>query len=262
MFATLTPFRPGATHRRVEPFTLSLTLMAEPNSLLPKHVAVIMDGNGRWAQKRFLPRVEGHRQGVHALYRVVEQAAHMGIQTLTVFAFSSENWRRPKAEVDTLMKLFALGLAKWEKPLLDADVALQIIGDVSQFPPPVQEAMAHAQALTAAGTRMRLNVAANYGGRWDMLQAAQQVVAQGLELTEANLTQHLCAHECGDVDLLIRTGGEQRISNFLLWQSAYAEIFFSKALWPDFDKHHFQEALDWYIQRERRFGMTSEQVRG
>ena len=227
---------------------------------IPKHVAVIMDGNGRWAQSRCLPRVEGHRKGVEALERVVEAAAQRGVKTLTVFAFSSENWRRPAAEVTALMKLFALGLERWRKPLSEAGVRLRVIGDRTGFSSALNETIDAAEAATAAGSKMTLVIAANYGGRWDMLQAAQAAAAEG-ELTMEGVEKRHCAAELGEVDLLVRTGGERRISNFLLWQAAYAEFYFTDTLWPDFDGEAFDDALAWYVGRERRFGMTSEQLR-
>ena len=227
---------------------------------IPKHVAVIMDGNGRWAQSRCLPRVEGHRKGVEALERVVEAAAQRGVKTLTVFAFSSENWRRPAAEVTALMKLFALGLERWRKPLSEAGVRLRVIGDRTGFSSALNETIDAAEAATAAGSKMTLVIAANYGGRWDMLQAAQAAAAEG-ELTMEGVEKRLCAAELCEVDLLVRTGGERRISNFLLWQAAYAEFYFTDTLWPDFDGEAFDDALAWYVGRERRFGMTSEQLR-
>lgn len=226
----------------------------------PKHIAVIMDGNGRWARSRLLPRAEGHRQGVYALERVVEAAVRRGIRALTVFAFSSENWRRPAAEVAALMKIFAAGLSRWEKPLADAGVSIRIIGDRSAFSPELQEAIDHAERTTASGTAMHLNIAANYGGRWDLLQAARQAANAG-ELSLEGIEKRLSASDDGEVDLLIRTGGERRISNFLLWQAAYAELYFTDTLWPDFDASALDDAITWYIGRERRFGMTSEQLR-
>ena len=229
---------------------------------IPHHLAVIMDGNGRWAKARHLPRAEGHRQGVQALHRLVERAAERGVKVLTVFAFSSENWRRPAAEVNMLMRLFAVALRDWRTRLIDAGVSLRLVGELEPFPEDVKTAIAQTERATAAGTRMRLNVAANYGGRWDMCRAASALAAEGLPITPEAIAQKLATAPDGDVDLLIRTGGEQRISNFLLWQAAYAEIYFSDCLWPDFSAAHLDEALAWYEGRERRFGMTSEQVRG
>ena len=223
----------------------------------PAHVAIIMDGNGRWAKKRFLPRAEGHRQGVEALNRVVESAVQLGIKRLTVFAFSSENWARPAPEVAMLMKLFAQALHRWCEPLAKAGVRLRVIGDKTAFSDSVKEAIEASERATANGSNMELVIAANYGGRWDVCQATQQVIDAGLEVTPENLSKYMTVP---DVDLLIRTGGECRISNFLLWQSAYAEIYFTERLWPDFDAKDLEDALEWYVRRERRFGRTSEQL--
>ncbi len=227
---------------------------------LPRHIAIIMDGNGRWARSRLLPRAEGHRQGVYALERVVDAAARRGVKALTVFAFSSENWRRPASEVSALMRLFATGLERWEKPLAEAGVRLRVIGDRTAFSESLNRTIDRTESATASGAGMRLNIAANYGGRWDLLQAAQAAAAAG-ELTADGIERRLCAIDDGEVDLLIRTGGERRISNFLLWQTAYAEFYFTDTLWPDFDGSSLDDAIDWYVGRERRFGMTSEQLR-
>lgn len=223
----------------------------------PAHVAIIMDGNGRWAKKRFLPRAEGHRQGVEALNRVVESAVQLGIKRLTVFAFSSENWARPVPEVAMLMKLFAQALHRWCEPLAKAGVRLRVIGDKTAFSDSVKEAIEASERATANGSNMELVIAANYGGRWDVCQATQQVIDTGLDVTPENLSKYMTVPE---VDLLIRTGGECRISNFLLWQSAYAEIYFTERLWPDFAAGDLEDALAWYVRRERRFGRTSEQL--
>ena len=223
----------------------------------PAHVAIIMDGNGRWAKKRFLPRAEGHRQGVEALNRVVESAVQLGIKRLTVFAFSSENWARPAPEVAMLMKLFAQALHRWCEPLAKAGVRLRVVGDKTAFSDSVKEAIEASERATANGSNMELVIAANYGGRWDVCQATQQVIDAGLDVTPENLSKYMTVP---DVDLLIRTGGECRISNFLLWQSAYAEIYFTERLWPDFDAKDLEDALEWYVRRERRFGRTSEQL--
>lgn len=223
----------------------------------PAHVAIIMDGNGRWAKKRLLPRAEGHRQGVEALNRVVESAVQLGIKRLTVFAFSSENWARPAPEVAMLMKLFAQALHRWCEPLAKAGVRLRVIGDKTAFSDSVKEAIEASERATANSSNMELVIAANYGGRWDVCQATQQVIDTGLDVTPENLSKYMTVP---DVDLLIRTGGECRISNFLLWQSAYAEIYFTERLWPDFDAKDLEDALEWYVRRERRFGRTSEQL--
>lgn len=229
--------------------------MSHPKT--PAHVAIIMDGNGRWAKRRLLPRAEGHRQGVEALNRVVEAAARLGIERLTVFAFSSENWARPAPEVAMLMKLFAQALHRWCEPLAKAGVRLRVIGDRTAFSDSVKAAIEANERATANGTNMELVIAANYGGRWDVCQATQQVIDAGLDVTPENLSKYMTVP---DVDLLIRTGGECRISNFLLWQSAYAEIYFTERLWPDFAAGDLEDALAWYVRRERRFGRTSEQL--
>lgn len=229
--------------------------MSHPKT--PAHVAIIMDGNGRWAKRRLLPRAEGHRQGVEALNRVVEAAARLGIKRLTVFAFSSENWARPAPEVAMLMKLFAQALHRWCEPLAKASVRLRVIGDKTAFSDSVKEAIEASERATANGANMELVIAANYGGRWDVCQATQQVIGAGLDVTPDNLSKYMTVP---DVDLLIRTGGECRISNFLLWQSAYAEIYFTERLWPDFAAGDLEDALAWYVRRERRFGRTSEQL--
>ena len=229
--------------------------MSHPKT--PAHVAIIMDGNGRWAKRRLLPRAEGHRQGVEALNRIVEAAARLGIERLTVFAFSSENWARPAPEVAMLMKLFAQALHRWCEPLAKAGVRLRVIGDKTAFSDSVKEAIEASERVTANGANMELVIAANYGGRWDVCQATQQVIGAGLDVTPENLSKYMTVP---DVDLLIRTGGECRISNFLLWQSAYAEIYFTERLWPDFAAGDLEDALAWYVRRERRFGRTSEQL--
>lgn len=222
-----------------------------------QHVGIIMDGNGRWAKRRLLPRAEGHRQGVEALNRIVGAAARLGIERLTVFAFSSENWARPAPEVAMLMKLFAQALHRWCEPLAKAGVRLRVIGDRAAFSDSVKAAIEASERATANGANMELAIAANYGGRWDVCQATQQVINAGLDVTPKTLSKYMTVP---DVDLLIRTGGESRISNFLLWQSAYAEIYFTERLWPDFEPKDLEDALAWYGRRERRFGRTSEQL--
>ena len=225
-----------------------------------RHVAVIMDGNGRWAKARFLPRVQGHAMGVKTLKRLVEAAPSRGISVLTVFAFSSENWRRPKEEVSLLMKLFSQSLEAWAGPLKESGVSLRVIGDKNAFSEPLKNAIDMAEKMTAGGRLLKLNIAANYGGRWDMAQAAKKAAESGREISVESIEENLSLADCPDVDLMIRTGGEQRISNFLLWQSAYAEMYFTDTLWPEFSEKDLDEALSWYEGRERRFGMTSEQV--
>jgi undecaprenyl diphosphate synthase len=224
-----------------------------------------MDGNGRWAQKRFMPRTAGHAKGAAGVKALVEHCAKQGLKYLTLFAFSTENWQRPADEVSTLMGLFVQYLEKEMKSLADAGVRLKVIGHVAGFSPELQQRIRAAEATTANNTAITLCVAANYGGRWDVLQAVKnwQVANPQLsveELTEADLARHLSTVDMPEVDLLIRTGGEQRISNFLLWQSAYAELYFTDVLWPDFDEFELNTALNWYGERTRRFGKTSEQV--
>ena len=235
---------------------------------LPRHVAIIMDGNGRWAQKRGLPRFAGHKAGVDAVRTVVEQCVQQDIEVLTLFAFSSENWRRPAKEVSLLMDLFQMALNREIKRLQRNDVRLRVIGDTSAFPKKLQERIRAAQELTADCGQLVLQIAANYGGRWDMTQAVRAVagmVADGSlrpeEITEETIAAALSFADLPDPDLFIRTGGEQRLSNFMLWQSAYAEIYFTDTLWPDFGSDAFSLALQSYAGRQRRFGQTSEQAR-
>jgi undecaprenyl diphosphate synthase len=227
---------------------------------LPNHVAVIMDGNGRWAKERFLPRTEGHRRGVATLRRIVEAARREGVKHLSVFAFSSENWNRPGDEVQTLMKFFVKALAQEAKPLLENGIRLHVVGDVAAFDGKLREAIAQAEQITAPASAMTLNVLMNYGGRWDIAQAARAAAAAGEPITEESIGKHLALSWAGPVDLMIRTGGEKRISNFILWQAAYAELWFSDVYWPQFGPEHLHEALEWYDGRERRFGKTSEQI--
>lgn len=236
-------------------------------SVLPRHVALIMDGNNRWAKARGLPGMEGHRAGEQALRDLVEFAARARIEVLTVFAFSSENWRRPPDEVAALMQLFSMALEVRVQELDKARIRLRFIGDRSAFSAALQEGMVKAEALTAAHKRMTLVIAVNYGGQWDMAQAArrlaEQVAAGVLKpelITAATLGEHVELADEPPVDLLVRTGGELRISNFVLWQAAYAEYYFSDALWPDFGHAHLQAALDEFALRQRRFGRTSEQI--
>ena len=234
---------------------------------LPRHIAIIMDGNNRWAKLRELPGNEGHRAGELALRQVVELAAKIPVDVLTVFAFSSENWRRPPDEVAALMQLFLFALDARVQELDRARIRLRFIGDRSAFSNELQAGMRAAEAKTAHHTRMTLIIAVNYGGQWDMAQAAQRLAAQVEkgELKAADITPERLAGmvEMSDlppVDLLIRTGGELRISNFVLWQAAYAELHFSDTLWPDFGHEQLQVALEDYAQRQRRFGRTSEQI--
>jgi len=226
----------------------------------PHHIAIVMDGNGRWASKRFLPRIAGHKQGVESLKRCARACDARGVRVLTVFAFSSENWKRPTEEVSGLMDLFALVLSREVKQLKADGVQLRFVGDREGLSARVLQHMEEAQAATADNTRLILNVCFNYGGRWDIVQAARQLARQGLDITEENFNQVMALAHVRDPDLVIRTGGEQRISNFLLWQSAYSEFFFSDILWPDFDEAALDLAIASFIQRERRFGQTSAQV--
>ena len=226
----------------------------------PYHVAVVMDGNGRWASKRFLPRVAGHQQGVGALRRCVKACAERGVRVLTVFAFSSENWSRPADEVSGLMELFALALSR-EVPQLKADgVRLYFVGDRAGLSAKVLAGINEAESATALNSRLILNVCFNYGGRWDIVQASAKLAASGLAVTEQALSSAMALAHVSDPDLVIRTGGEQRISNFLLWQSAYAEFYFSEKLWPEFDESELDCAIGAFKHRERRFGKTSAQL--
>ncbi|MSR13516.1 MAG: isoprenyl transferase [Gammaproteobacteria bacterium] len=234
---------------------------------VPRHVAIIMDGNGRWANKRNLPRIAGHRAGVENIRTLVSSAAEIGIECLTVFAFSSENWRRPPLEVRLLMDLFIMALEQEAERLHANKVRLRIIGNRTEFPAKLQEAIAAAETLTRSNGGLTLVIAANYGGHWDLTQAArtlaEQVRAGNLRVDEISselVQQHLSASDLPPPDLFIRSGGEQRISNFLLWQLAYTEFYFTDCLWPDFDRLEFERALTSYAQRQRRFGMTGEQV--
>ncbi|HPT49575.1 MAG TPA: polyprenyl diphosphate synthase [Accumulibacter sp.] len=233
-------------------------------SAVPRHVAIIMDGNGRWAKKRLLPRFAGHRRGVETVRATVKGCLERGIEYLTLFAFSSENWRRPQEEVSLLMQLFVRAL-KEEVTRLDRNgVRLRVVGDLTRFDPDLQALIRSSEQRTAANNRLILTVAANYGGRWDMLQAVNKMLLGDPEKrvpwTENDLTPYLSMSYAPEPDLFIRTGGEQRISNFLLWQLAYSELYFTDVLWPEFDEAAFDGALTWYRQRERRFGRTSEQL--
>ncbi len=226
----------------------------------PKHIAIVMDGNGRWASKRFMPRIAGHKQGVDALKVIVSACAQRGVQVLTVFAFSSENWNRPADEVSGLMDILALALGR-EVPQLRKDgVRLHFVGSRDGLSQRVTRGLTEAQAATVSNSRLILNVCFNYGGRWDIAQAATKLAAAGQAPTEVALNGALALSHCPDPDLIIRTGGEMRISNFLLWQAAYSELYFSDLLWPDFDVAALDAAITWFGSRERRFGKTSEQI--
>ncbi|HWI81773.1 polyprenyl diphosphate synthase [Ramlibacter sp.] len=227
---------------------------------LPHHVAIVMDGNGRWATRRYLPRVAGHKKGMDALRACVRHCGDRGVKVLTVFAFSSENWNRPADEVSSLMELLAFALAR-EVPQLKAEgVRVHFIGDRSGLSEKVRAGLAQAEASTAANTRLVFNICFNYGGRWDIADAAARLAARGEAITERSLAGALALAHVPDPDLIIRTGGEHRLSNFLLWQAAYAELYFSDKLWPDFGGADLDAALADYAGRERRFGKTSEQV--
>ena len=231
---------------------------------VPQHIAIIMDGNGRWAKRRLMPRVAGHRKGVEALRGVIRACAERGVSHLTVFAFSSENWRRPQEEVTLLMELFMRALENEVARLHENGIRFRVIGDLTGFSERIQALIRDAEALTRNNARLTFTVAANYGGRWDIVQAVKKLMAEGVaadDVNEAALTKYLSMSEVPEPDLFIRTGGEQRISNFLLWQLAYTELYFTDALWPDFDAAALDEAIASYRNRERRFGRTSEQVR-
>ncbi len=243
----------------------SSTIAVPESHDVPRHVAVIMDGNGRWAKRRHLPRFAGHQRGVEAVRAAVKAFVDRGIEYLTLFAFSSENWRRPAEEVALLMELFTGALTKEVAKMHRNGVRLRVIGDLARFDSRIRTLITEAEQLTAGNTRLTLTIAANYGGRWDMLQALTGLLkdrphAVAAELTEADLAPYLSMSYAPEPDLFIRTGGEHRISNFLLWQLAYTELYFTDALWPDFGAEQLDEATRWYAGRERRFGRTSEQV--
>ena len=228
---------------------------------IPHHIAIVMDGNGRWAKKRFLPRIAGHKQGVESLRRCVRACVERGVKVLTVFAFSSENWNRPSDEVSGLMELLALTLSREVPRLHENGVRIYFVGERGRLSEKVQAGLAQAERDTAGNERLILNVCFNYGGRWDIAQAAQKLAQRGEAITEMSLDRAMALAHVPDPDLLIRTGGELRISNFLLWQAAYSELHFSDALWPEFDDAALDEAIAFFRTRERRFGQTSEQLR-
>lgn len=234
----------------------------------PKHIAIIMDGNGRWAKQRFQPRFMGHRAGVKTVENIVKHCAQRGVEVLSLFAFSSENWRRPGKEVSLLMELFSHALNNQVKKLHDNNIKLQIIGDTGRFSDSLQQQITKAQELTRNNTGLTLNIAANYGGRWDITQSvrqlAKQVASGELEadaISEEMINTHLSTASLPEPDLFIRTGGEQRVSNFLLWQMAYTEFYFTDVLWPEFSSDELDKAIDSFTHRERRFGRTSEQLK-
>jgi undecaprenyl diphosphate synthase len=243
----------------------SSTTSAVPEARnVPRHVAIIMDGNGRWARKRFLPRVAGHRRGLEAVRATVRSCAEAGVEYLTLFAFSSENWRRPKEEVSFLMELFVIALQQEVARLHENNIRLKVIGDRSGLEPRLVELITQGEKKTEANSGLTLTIAANYGGRWDIMQAVNKMVVQHPDkqgsYTEEGLAPYFALSYAPEPDLFIRTGGEQRISNFMLWQLAYTEFFFTDELWPDFDSESLARAFASYQSRERRFGRTSEQV--
>lgn len=231
---------------------------------IPQHIAVIMDGNGRWARKRFLPRVAGHKRGVETVRDLVKECAKLNVKFLTLFAFSSENWRRPDDEVSFLMALFMDALKREVTKLHENNIRLILIGDRSRFNADLVAQIEASEKLTENNTGLTLTIAANYGGRWDILQATNRMIAANPgktgPFTEGDFTPYLSMHYAAEPDLFIRTGGEKRVSNFLLWQLAYTEFYFTDTLWPDFNAKAFQAAIASYQQRERRFGRTSEQL--
>ncbi|WP_407528276.1 isoprenyl transferase [Vibrio parahaemolyticus] len=235
---------------------------------LPKHIAIIMDGNGRWAKSKGKPRVFGHKKGVNAVRKTVAAASKLGIKAMTLFAFSSENWRRPEEEVGLLMELFITVLSSEVKKLHKNNLQLRVIGDTSRFSERLQKKIVEAENLTASNTGMVINIAANYGGKWDITEAAKALALKARngeirveDINEQLITEHLTMADLPEVDLLIRTSGECRISNFMLWQMAYAEMYFTPEFWPEFDEDSLVEAVTWFINRERRFGCTGEQVK-
>lgn len=232
-------------------------------SPVPRHIAMIMDGNGRWATKRFLPRVAGHVRGVEAVRGVVEACATRGVEFLTLFTFSSENWRRPEEEVSLLMRLFVTALEREVSKMHANNIRLKVVGDLSRFDVKLQAMIAEAERKTESNTRLTVTICANYGGRWDILQAVEKMLLANPGMnhpTEEQLTPHLALAYAPEPDLFIRTGGEERISNFLLWQLAYAELYFTDTYWPDFNAAALDLAIASYRKRERRFGRTSEQL--
>jgi len=234
---------------------------------VPVHIAIVMDGNGRWARQRGLPRTAGHRAGAKSVRSVVEEAVRRGVRVLTLFAFSSENWRRPRSEVSLLMELFISTLRVEVTRLVEHDVQLRVIGELSAFSEQLQRQVRDAERATRDNRTLILQIAANYGGRWDVTQAVRSVVndvTEGIldpaEISESTIAARLSFPDVPDPDLFVRTGGEKRLSNFLLWQSAYAELYFSDLMWPEFDGDALLAAINDYARRQRRFGRTGEQI--
>ncbi|MGH8771612.1 MAG: polyprenyl diphosphate synthase [Burkholderiales bacterium] len=242
----------------------SSTLSIPESGAVPRHIAVIMDGNGRWARQHFLPRVAGHRRGADAVRKVVIACGELGVEYLTLFAFSSENWRRPADEVSLLMELFVAALQEEVIKLHDNQIRFKVVGDLDRFEPRLKQLVCEAEKLTEGNKRLTLTIAANYGGRWDVMQAVNRMLrdfpSRKNNFFETDLAPYLAMHYAPEPDLFIRTGGEQRISNFLLWQLAYTELYFTDTLWPDFDAKALKLAIRSYQKRERRFGRTAEQL--
>ena len=237
------------------------------NKLSPKHIAIVMDGNGRWANKRLLPRKAGHLEGVKALKKVIQACLQLDVKTLTVFAFSSENWQRPEKEVSALMELFVSSLQNEIQPLHENGIRINFLGQMEKFQPKLKASIQSAQKLTHDNNNLVLNVALSYGGRWDIAQACRTLCERvesgeidAQKIDEAMLSQHLATYPFDEPDLFIRTAGEQRLSNFLIWQLAYTELYFTDVLWPDFDADKLQDAIERFRYRQRKFGLTQEQV--
>ena len=242
----------------------SSTKIIPETDIIPRHVAIIMDGNGRWAKSRLLPRIAGHKRGVDTVRTAVKACIEHEVNYLTLFAFSSENWRRPAAEISFLMQLFFTVLEQEVIKLHENGIRFKVIGDLTKFEPRIIEFIRKGEEMTSANTRLTLTIAANYGGRWDIMQAVRKMYAQDPKLfnnfAEEDLSQHFAMSYAPEPDLFIRTGGEQRISNFLLWNLAYTELYFTDTLWPDFNADSLDLAIQSYQQRERRYGRTSEQL--
>ncbi len=242
--------------------------MTEDSQQVPKHIAIIMDGNGRWAKSRHQSRFMGHRAGVKSVEKIVKHCVKCEVEVLSLFAFSSENWRRPTKEVSLLMELFAVALKQQTKRIHKNNTRLRVIGDISKFSKSLQKQIEEAETITENNTGLTINVAANYGGRWDITRSVKQLAERVMEgslkledITEQQITQGLITADLPEPDLFIRTGGEQRVSNFMLWQMAYTEFYFTDTLWPDFDEQVLDTAIASFNQRERRFGKTSEQLK-
>lgn len=252
----------------IRPMSDDLTNIEQDSAqVLPRHIAVVMDGNGRWANKRHLPRIAGHKAGVTATRKIVENCAKNKIESLTIFAFSSENWNRPEAEVSSLMALFVSTISAEVKKLHKKNVCVKFIGDRSRFSDKLQSSINESEQLTEGNTGLHLNIAANYGGRWDIVNACKSLINKVKnnevsiqELDEDLFDSFVSLNDHAPPDLFIRTGGERRISNFLIWQLAYTELYFVDTLWPDFSDEHFESALSWFAGRQRRFGKTGQQI--